>query len=134
MAGVRNTRGHNSWRAMHARCKDKKNVGYKNYGARGITVCDRWSLFSNFIADMGKPKLGNSLERIDNNGNYEKSNCKWASSREQNRNRRDNRFIMFGVERIFFFQIPDRFGISSDIFRNRYLRRKWPLRKALGLE
>jgi hypothetical protein len=76
------------WAGMFTRCYDKNHRTYKWYGGRGITVCPRWKSFENFSADMG-PRPGNlTLDRINNDGNYELSNCRWASVKEQNTNRR----------------------------------------------
>jgi len=77
-----------SWVAMIARCTNEKHSHWKNYGGRGIAVCAPWRKFENFLADMGERPAGLSLDRIDGNGNYEKSNCRWATRLEQNRNRR----------------------------------------------
>lgn len=79
---------YNIWKAMKYRCSNAKNKDYKYYGARGIKVCDRWLKFENFYEDMGERYPGHSLDRIDFNGNYEPSNCRWASATEQNRNKR----------------------------------------------
>ena len=78
------------WSNMKQRCYTKSNQAFANYGARGISVCDRWmKSFENFLEDMGlKPSSDLSLDRIDNNGNYSKDNCKWSNDFEQNLNRR----------------------------------------------
>lgn len=73
---------------MHQRCYDSNSPPYKNYGGRGIKVCEHWHSFENFYADMGDCPEGLTLERIDNDGNYESGNCKWATRQEQNLNAR----------------------------------------------
>lgn len=79
-----------TWSTMKSRCYNKNNISYKNYGARGIKVCDRWlNSFENFLKDMGeKPSDKHSLDRIDINGDYEPSNCRWATPEEQAINKR----------------------------------------------
>jgi hypothetical protein len=87
----RNFYTNRSFYAMHRRCECAEDIGYENYGGRGISVCARWSGpdgFENFLADMGRRPKGKSLDRIDPFKNYEPSNCRWATSKQQNNNRR----------------------------------------------
>jgi hypothetical protein len=83
-----------SWHRMKQRCRNPNSEGYKNYGGRGITVCRRWlSSFANFLADMGpKPSPRHTIDRINNDGDYEPGNCRWATPIEQARNRRPAQF------------------------------------------
>jgi hypothetical protein len=83
---------HKAWQKMKERCYYPKSAGFKYWGGRGITVCDRWrDSFQNFIDDMGpKPSSQHSLDRINNEGHYEPGNCRWATHLEQRHNRRDS--------------------------------------------
>lgn len=87
----RRSRVYEVWKSMIRRCHAPSDKSYERYGARGIQVCDRWREdFLNFLADMGEPPLGMSIDREDNDGDYEPGNCKWATVEEQNNNTRSN--------------------------------------------
>lgn len=90
---ARVTPEYRAWAAMRDRCSRQKNPKYHLYGGRGISVCDRWGSYENFLADMGRrPSPAHSLDRGDNYGNYEPGNCRWATRSEQSGNRRPYRW------------------------------------------
>lgn len=93
--GMSKSREYHCWQAMLSRCLHPKNIGFQNYGGAGIRVCERWRYsFENFLADMGEaPFDGASIDRKENKGNYEPSNCRWATRRQQNNNKSSNRMI-----------------------------------------
>ena len=86
-AGER-TRTYQTWMAMKARCLRANHPWWRCYGGRGITVCERWMKFENFLADMGLKPVGLTLDRENNDGNYEPGNCRWATQKQQIHNRR----------------------------------------------
>lgn len=91
--GLYKTGTYASWQAMHKRCGKPNSVGYGNYGGKGISVCEKWKCFDGFLEDMGERPEGTTLDRIDSNGNYEPSNCRWATWDVQANNRSDNRVL-----------------------------------------
>lgn len=96
-----------TWDGIKKRCYHKKATGYKNYGGRGIKMCDSWKQsFWNFASDMGeKPSKNHTIERLDNNRDYSKENCIWASSKQQAENRRNNIYIDYSGEKYTLYKI-----------------------------
>lgn len=86
--GYYGTRTYNSWHMMIQRCSNPKMKRFKDYGGRGISVCKKWLRFTNFLKDMGERPEGKTIDREDNDGNYEPSNCMWSNVKTQNSNKR----------------------------------------------
>lgn len=98
--GKSGTRVYHSWCAMIDRCENENNERYKDYGGRGVVVCERWrSSFEDFYSDMGDPPPGCSIERIENDKGYEPGNCRWATAKEQGHNKRNNVYAELGGRR-----------------------------------
>lgn len=94
--GLSRTRTYTSWQSMRDRCYNKSYSRYYDYGGRGIRVCDEWKdSFEKFLEEMGERPKGTSLDRIDNNGDYCKSNCKWSTPKEQAKNRRPAKLMRY---------------------------------------
>ena len=91
---------HTSWTSMTARCRNPALREYKDYGGRGIKVCDRWLIFENFLADMGERPEGMTLGRIDNDADYTPENCRWETAAQQTRNRRSSKLTEDDVREI----------------------------------
>jgi hypothetical protein len=107
------------WVNMKSRCSNPNVYGYDNYGGRGIKVCARWQQFKNFLADMGVKPPGLTLERVDNDGDYEPSNCVWASRREQALNRRRTVWVEHNGLRLCVKDWAKHLGVSINSFRSR---------------
>jgi hypothetical protein len=109
------------WSAMKTRCTNKLSKCYKRYGGRGISYCKSWQLFDNFILDMGpRPSDKHEIDRIDNNGNYEPSNCRWVTRSANNRNKNASRTVDFLGEKIHIFDLADRYGVKYWTIAKRY--------------
>lgn len=123
-----------NYHSMVRRCYDPKDKDFKNYGARGITVCERWQTsFENFWADMGTThKSGLTLDRIDNNGPYSPENCRWATTKEQGRNTRVNVLIDTPEGRMTIAEAAERRGMQAQTLNARLNRYKWPIGRALN--
>lgn len=128
--GGRRTPEYRVWVGMHTRCYNDKTALYLRYGGRGICVCERWHVFENFLSDMGPRPSGLSLDRIDNDGNYEPVNCRWATPVEQCRNRSDNVFFEHDGHRATLVEWSERTGFTTECIWQR-IRRGWSLKDAL---
>lgn len=123
---------YSSWKAMLKRCRYKKHQAFKNYGGRGIKVCNRWQTsFQAFLEDMGeRPSKKMCIDRINNDGDYEPGNCRWASMKEQQRNRRGNVRITFQDETMTEAEWARKIGISQTALKRR-LDMGWDIADAL---
>lgn len=121
------------WSNMRQRCLTPGATNYKDYGGRGIKVCERWkNSFENFISDMGMPPTPkHQIERRDNNGNYEPSNCYWATRKEQANNQRSNVILTLNGESKTVAQWADKAGLVYKTFYQRLFTYGWGLQRAL---
>jgi len=117
---------------MKSRCLNPHVPQYPNYGGRGVTVCDAWSdSFETFLADMGRrPSPAHSLDRINVDGNYEPSNCRWATNLQQQRNHRKNRRITFRGETKCLSEWAESIGLGRSTLSKRFLA-GWDVERAL---
>lgn len=121
--GSKHSPEYNTWLGMIQRCHNPNNKYYGNYGGRGIVVCERWRKFVNFLDDMQcKPSPKHSIDRIDNNGNYEPGNCRWATRREQNLNRRNTIFVAIGGVAKTIPEWCEYYDITQRMVRSRMYR------------
>lgn len=121
------------WKAMKQRCFNSNNSRYKDYGGRGIKVCSEWlgeNGFQNFYTDMGERPIGKSIDRIKNNLDYCKENCKWSTPKEQSSNRRNSVFITYNGKTKTAKQWADEIGISYQTFWIR-LKKGWSVERSL---
>ena len=129
--GYRRTPTLSTYDSLFQRCYNKKNPNYRDYGGRGITVCERWRSFENFLEDMGERPEGQFIERIDNNLGYEPGNCRWATNKEQARNRRSTHLITFRGETLCLKDWAERLSINRGTLTSRLKLRGWTVDKAL---
>lgn len=114
-----------AWSNMHTRCSNPNNIGYKNYGGRGIKVAERWHAFQNFIDDMGAPPAGHTLDRIDNDADYSPGNCRWAPRALQSRNTRRNVWVTLNGERACLKDALRMLGYSYQAYKHLHDARGW---------
>ncbi len=124
--GLAGTQEYDAWLNMKARCQDPSHKEFPNYGGRGIRVCDSWLESPlHFLADMGKCPAGLSLERIDCNGHYEPSNCRWATTGDQSRNKRSTRLITANGRTMCIADWAAELGVTRSIITHRINRHGW---------
>lgn len=130
--GMSGTPEHKAWDGMLQRCKNPKAKGFSHYGGRGIKVCDRWLSFEAFIADLGpKPSGAHSLERIDVNGDYDPVNCRWATAKEQCRNKRNNKLVSVNGDSVALSEAAERLGLPYKTLKSR-IQKGWDADRALN--
>lgn len=131
--GMSYTPEYEAWKAMKLRCNNPKNHNYYNYGARGISVCERWKVFENFFSDMGcRPSPDHSLDRIDNDGDYTPENCRWALREEQAQNRRVTLKTDINGEQVAISKIAKESGVSPSTMAFRINKLGWSLKDAMN--
>ena len=126
-----NTPTYNSWQCMRGRCLNKNDVGYHNYGGRGIQICERWrDSFANFLEDMGERPEGTWLDRINNKtGHYEPGNCRWSTPTVQENNRRNTMMVEWEGERISVGDLARKLGMSRYTLKDRI--KAWGIEEAV---
>ena len=119
--GLSKTPLYRVWKGMRKRCLNPKEPGFHNYGGRGVSVCNRWNEFANFDKDMGSSYgRGMFIERIDNDGNYEPKNCRWATRKEQNRNKRDTIYLTYRGTTMPLVSWCEKLGVNYWTAHQRY--------------
>jgi hypothetical protein len=134
--GLSTTKQYLVWQKMKDRCQNIAAKDYPKYGGRGISLCERWSTYENFLADMGpRPSDLHSIDRIDNDGNYEPSNCRWATRQEQQQNTQQTTFVTFRGQRMSFADAWRASGssIKLEAARSR-IQRGWEIEMAFSKE
>jgi hypothetical protein len=129
--GKSHTPAHRTWKSMLQRCNNPKRVDYHRYGGRGIKVCKRWAQFENFFADMGERPEGTTLDRVNTNGDYKKSNCRWISHKENCQTRTNARNIIYLGRELSMTQWATQLGISVQTISSR-VRAGRPVKEILS--
>lgn len=122
-----------TWDKMIQRCNNPNSAEYSIYGGRGISICERWLDFSNFLEDMGERPKGKSIDRIDFNGNYKPSNCRWATSKQQANNTRRNVSFEYKGQMKTISELADIAGVKYDTMYYRLMKYKWSLENAMSI-
>lgn len=137
---MRDTKIHNSWRGMRERCINKNHNHYKSYGGRGITVCDEWNDIDNGFINFYNWAMNNgyeeglTIERIDVNGNYEPSNCKWVTNTEQANNKRNTIYLKYNNKTQSLLDWCKELNLNYTLVRSRIKKYNWSIEKAFTTE
>ncbi len=129
-SGISKTKTYRIWSTMLARCRTGSQTSYPRYGAVGISVCERWSNFENFLFDMGEAPHGMEIDRIDSSGNYEPGNCRWATRSQNARNKRNNVYLTLNGETKLLLEWAKQYNLSVSLLRVR-LRLGWAVERAI---
>lgn len=131
--GKTRTQIYNTWRGMKDRCTNPKATNYSNYGGRGISLCEQWESFETFYqwAKGNGYQPGLTIERSNNDGNYEPGNCRWATRTEQNNNRRSNNMVTFNGVTKPISAWARTTGINYRTLKSRIMESGWPIEQAL---
>lgn len=120
-----------TWLHMRQRCLNTGDDAFENYGGRGVTICPEWSDFSVFLCDMGPRPEGKTIDRIDNSAGYSKDNCRWASSKQQLRNKRNNHLVFWANREMTLAEAIEGSGLTHQVVTSR-LRLGWSLDAAIN--
>ena len=124
-------RTHSAWHNARQRCQNPRCSDYPNYGGRGIRMCERWQKFENFLEDMGVAPPGLSIDRIKNDGDYEPTNCRWSTAKEQGSNRRTTVFVEYGFAVLTVSEWAELYGMKANVLHGR-LKHGWSIAEALN--
>lgn len=125
------TGAYRTWRSMKCRCENASHDNYQHYGGKGIEVCERWQSFENFLEDMGHRPNGTSIDRIDNAKNYEPENCKWSTTKQQCRNKTNNRIFVIEGRSVTMAELVEVSQLPRNTILNR-IKRGWTIEKAIS--
>lgn len=125
---------YDTWKNIRRRCNTPTHPRYKDYGGRGITVCDRWDNFENFFIDLGPRPAGMTLDRRDNDLGYCPENCRWATPKEQSTNRRNSIWVNMGEEKITLKEACRRLRLPYRLTHQRITRDNWSIEKAISVK
>ena len=129
--GMYRSKEYKIWTGLFTRCENANRADFDSYGGRGIKVCERWNSFENFFADMGKCPDGKSIDRINNDGDYCPTNCRWATRQEQGRNKRNNKKYLYKGQWLFLSELAKLSVVKLETLKGRLYSSGWDAEKAV---